>query len=550
MGGLDSSQHVGGDVASTTRIFLVLVVTSSMVNFDSGGTAAILVHLSRGCAVPFLDGNETLLMDPNYPCLDDWDKGVLGAAPYVGLCLGCPLFGELLRTMSEKRVLVASLIGNIIATFIFASVLDKHYLWSSKFLVGLTQSALSIYAPVWVSKFAPADRKTLWYGLMQSSTAIGNLVGYAVCGYLVNLGVFYQHAFQIQAFWLIATCALLWPIATERIDVSAHADVSELGSAGRSRESTALDLEAALLSLQEGDYFDEAFGTYTAGSCSRQNFSGQRDADDYSGAGSFAKADGFGLVAQITALIKCKVYLGTVATICALYFVVTAVQYWASQYFILHFHRPGSEVTTVFILVAGSAPILGVIGGSAVVDRFGGYETPRQMYRSSRIAFVWGALAALGGVGAALIEPLPFEDPQATAQFHAEVICVWLLLFFGGAVLPAVTGIGMAAVPRALRKSASSWSMLLYNVFGFGLGSYLPGYVAEQVSLQLAMRTVFLWSFASVAALAWTSVLAQRSAKESVGHFDDMDYMEWASSPGFDELGTAFDRVEMAETVT
>ncbi len=54
---------------------------------------------------------------------------------------------------------------------------------------------------------------------MQSCVAIGNLVGYAVCGYLVDGGIYYQRAFQIQAFWLLGTMVLLVPIPARRLNV-------------------------------------------------------------------------------------------------------------------------------------------------------------------------------------------------------------------------------------------------------------------------------------------------------------------------------------------
>jgi len=215
--------------------------------------------------------------------------------------------------------------------------------------------------------------------------------------------------------------------------------------------------------------------------------------------------------AQLAALARCPVFVAAVVAISGLYFVVTAVQYWASQFFTADFHRPIGEVTKIFLIVAGTAPVLGVVFGSTMVDRLGGYETAQQMAKSLALTTIWGVIAATSGIVAAFIEPFP-DAPGATWRFYIVAGCIWLLLFFGGAVLPAVTGISMAAVPEGLRKSASSWSMLLYNVFGFSLGAYLPGIVAEHGTLRSAMQVVLLWATLPCVAMACAYVLASRSA--------------------------------------
>lgn len=219
-----------------------------------------------------------------------------------------------------------------------------------------------------------------------------------------------------------------------------------------------------------------------------------------------------GPLAQFIALFRLPIFLSTMLAISGLYFVVTAVQYWASQLFIEDFGRAKAEVTSIFILVAGSAPIIGVIVGSAVVDRVGGYDTPAQMSRASCLTVVWGLAAALSGAVAAAIEPRPPESDGAAWRFITVVVSVWFLLLFGGAILPAVTGISMAAVPDSLKKTASSWAQLFYNSVGYSLGAYLPGLAAQYVSLGNAMRGVFLSSTLCLLALACTYALARRSA--------------------------------------
>eukprot|EP00747_Dinoflagellata_sp_TGD_P084236 gnl/TRDRNA2_/TRDRNA2_162429_c1_seq1.p1 gnl/TRDRNA2_/TRDRNA2_162429_c1~~gnl/TRDRNA2_/TRDRNA2_162429_c1_seq1.p1 ORF type:complete len:638 (-),score=97.73 gnl/TRDRNA2_/TRDRNA2_162429_c1_seq1:201-2018(-) len=490
-------------------IFLVLIMTGSMVNFDSGGTAAVLVLLSKGCptAPTALGHNATLyVQDPHYPCLSEADKGILGAVPYIGLCFGCPLAGQLFARMSEKKVLLGFLMGNVAATFVFAVVLNKYYLWSAKFVVGLTQSAISIYAPVWVSKFAPPAYKTLWYGLMQSSTAMGNLIGYAVCGYLVDLGVYYQRAFQIQAVWLLLTCCALLPIDSKRINVSAQSDPPALdGGSNESSPSKLVGPDKGIQSLEQASL----------------SILSLWDAPEEGHAVDGVK--GANMLVQLTALSRHAIFVSTVLTLCSLYFVVTAVQYWATQFFTIEFRiANGAEITTYFLFISGTAPILGVIVGSSIVDRAGGYDTPQQMAHALFLTNVWSVAASVAGVLAVAVDVMKKDDPASMSlSFNRLLFLVWVMLFFGGAIVPAGTGIGMAAVPESLRATASSWSMLLYNVFGFSLGAYLPGHIAEVSNIRHAMHIVFLWALSASVALAWGYALARRRASRTANGWEE-----------------------------
>ena len=60
-------------------------------------------------------------------------------------------------------------------------------------------------------------------------------------------------------------------------------------------------------------------------------------------------------------------------------------------------------------------------------------------------------------------------------------------LFFGGAVLPALTGMCLASVPEDCRAVASSFSMFTYNVLGYALAPVLMGFIADSYVDQLDM---------------------------------------------------------------
>lgn len=76
-----------------------------------------------------------------------------------------------------------------------------------------------------------------------------------------------------------------------------------------------------------------------------------------------------------------------------------------------------------------------------MISKIGGYDNPKTVY----YVFVFSSI----GIGSALI--IPFVEGMV-------VICVllWIVLFFGGAMMPGLTGIMMSSVSPYLRAFGNS----------------------------------------------------------------------------------------------
>jgi len=135
-----------------------------------------------------------------------------------------------------------------------------------------------------------------------------------------------------------------------------------------------------------------------------------------------------------------------------LFFVVTGIQYWMPTYLKDVFVLPPDEAAVFFTTTSITAPIFGVIIGGIVTTSLGGYNT----IRAQKLQCFFGGLAVLSAI------PIPFTN---TFGFFAAEI--WLVLFFGGAILPPVTGIMLNSVPESKRTSANSIANLCYNLFGY-----------------------------------------------------------------------------------
>ncbi len=111
--------------------------------------------------------------------------------------------------------------------------------------------------------------------------------------------------------------------------------------------------------------------------------------------------------------------------ISSLYFVITGIQFWISDYLRTVLGQEKDKVFMSFALISITGPTSGVVIGGTILDRLGGYTGKSAL----DFCLVCGTLASLSAL------PVPFLN-------HFMTICVllWLVMFFGGALMPAVIG--------------------------------------------------------------------------------------------------------------
>lgn len=63
-----------------------------------------------------------------------------------------------------------------------------------------------------------------------------------------------------------------------------------------------------------------------------------------------------------------------------LYFVVTGIQFWFSDFLITVMNMEKETVFGIFTVVSISGPVLGVVFGGWLSSRLGGYNSPKSLY--------------------------------------------------------------------------------------------------------------------------------------------------------------------------
>lgn len=147
-----------------------------------------------------------------------------------------------------------------------------------------------------------------------------------------------------------------------------------------------------------------------------------------------------------------------------IYFVLTGIQYWVTDYLINFIGESEKVVLTTFSVVSVTGPVLGVVIGGNVTSCLGGFR--------SRTALLMTILVAILCFISAF--PIPFMD-----EFIPFVVCLWFLLFFGGYMMPALSGIMIELIPDDLKAVGNAIANLSYNLLGFLPAPSIYGFIYD-----------------------------------------------------------------------
>lgn len=171
--------------------------------------------------------------------------------------------------------------------------------------------------------------------------------------------------------------------------------------------------------------------------------------------------------ARMKSLATNKTYILLVSSITMLYYIITGIQYWASDYMIRIMKKEKTVVFVWFGILSITSPVLGVVVGGKIVTCLGGYTTKKAVKMTVIIAF----FCFLSGL------PLPVTD-----NFALFLVFLWILMFLGGAILPSLTGIMLNTVPQNQRTTANSIAYLVYNCLGYLPSPFIYGAITDMGS--------------------------------------------------------------------
>lgn len=195
---------------------------------------------------------------------------------------------------------------------------------------------------------------------------------------------------------------------------------------------------------------------------------------------------------QLKMLFTNAIYLLLISSLCCMFFVIAGVQYWITLVMVAVLRISIQAVMAIFICVSITAPIAGVYTGGYIGDFMGGYKGS-SMVPALKFCVISAGLASL----------CTFPVSMSSTGFSVFV-SLWLLLFFGGCIVPCATGIIINSVPREYQPNCSSFAQLCYNILGFFLAPVLSAVIMEQFE---DYSVGLVWGFRFVLAFSWIGFL-------------------------------------------
>ncbi len=209
-----------------------------------------------------------------------------------------------------------------------------------------------------------------------------------------------------------------------------------------------------------------------------QNFSVYNDSSQIIG----NKNNGF--FGNFCQIIRHKIFLLCAMALANLFFIITAIQYWASNYEkkVLE-EKDDNKIFLSFTIVCITSPTLGLFFGGFISSKTGGYESKHSIL----LCLIFGLLAGISSI------PVPWVD-----DIFYFTLYLWLVLFFGAAILPNLIGIIISSLPPHLRGSANSMTNIITNLFGYLPAPAFYGFIYQHTkdeNPRMAMEIIMYSSF-------------------------------------------------------
>ena len=419
---VDLNQPVKITLSRKVRWFLfsILIYLTLVMDLDQGILSSTTDSISKDLE---LNSNEL---------------GGLGSMVFLGKSLGCLLFFTLINQLNRKYMLLINTVFLIFSLILTTQTKKLMLLYISRIIAGLTQSYLSIYLPVWTDQFGIHKHKSMMMACNHLASSLGSLFGY-VFGYSFG----WKLGFYIQNILIMIPVVIIIFIKNKFFSMSLMPVKSKMKLADivEDKENKESDKEEKEKSKEEKEEKKEDPNNL------KDDISLFEDIQK-NGEGNTQGS----IKLQILSIIKSPIFILINITLCSIYIIVAAVQFWINDYLQnnLKIEDAGSRLAMFGGVVLTAFPIGMIVGGIALT-KIGGYESEKAIYIPLVFSLITSIFANLAPLSSNVYIFLPL---------------FWIFFFAGSAIIPAANTISLVSVEKKFAGAASSTSILIYNVLG------------------------------------------------------------------------------------
>ena len=401
-------------IPKSTRwfVYIIFIISNIFITLDHGSIPA-----STWCLYKLFNSNQEI--------------GLFGSLVFVGNLLGSLLYFYLINIIHRKKLLLYSMISLSICLITFILTTNTFFLLSNRIILGIFQSYVIIYLPLWCNQYGITNKRSIMISFGQITVPIGVFIGYLIASICISINEVdgWKYAFIIQS---IAIFLMIIPFyyAPDSVFESKYEsfkdDINTETTFFKESNSLLQDPDASMNEILNITYLPKKK-----------------------------------LIEILKEIMTYKIYMLSIFALSCLYFCVTGLQYWGSDYMnrVLGVHSPEKRLL-YFSIICFSSPTIGVILGGYIVNYLQGYEDKR-VYD---LCFFLSILTFINAMISILSQKLIFF-----------IIFTWITLLFGGAIMPTLTGIVITSLPQHLRASGNSLQLFIGTLFGYLPAPYIYG---------------------------------------------------------------------------
>lgn len=448
-------------------IFSLFIILNLLMNYDHGTVPAATEQLR------------------NYLDLDDSELGLFGSLVFLGVIIGSLISLTIINTFNRKYILMGCLILCGLSLFLFTKTKKYLLLCIDRVIIGIFQAFISIYLPLWCDQFGVERRKTLMLALIQVVGPLGVLVGYIVTTllnmYLSWLPYFgdieknerWLYSFYIQSIliWCISISFIFFPNTyfnskTRRVPIEFE-EILNKNEKGINQDVLKRSFfyngnQNSKESKNNKNYTDNDLESNDIRKANEEkNNNSEDNNNDAKNENNQNNNKEIPFCTKLKLIFSEPLFIFNVLTMSILYFIVTCVQYWASDYMLVALEITDEKLRLfAFSFVCLTSPTMGLITGGFIVDKLGGY------HKKSFFCLVFSLLSIIPAI------PIPLVD-----SIYIYTALLWVLLFFGASLIPSTQGIIIACLPKDVQGSGNSFSIFFFNLLGYFPAPFIYGFI-------------------------------------------------------------------------
>ena len=406
---LNLSKNPNFSISKSERyyVFFLLIISNVFIQMDHGSIPASTWNLYQ-----IFNSNQEI--------------GLFGSLVFIGNLLGSLIYFYLINAYHRKKLLIYSMFFIAICLITFILTTNTIYLLINRVILGLFQAYFIIYLPLWCNQYGITKQREIMFSFAQLTTPLGVFVGYIIASECISINenIGWKFSFIIQSIIILLMIYLFYRVSDKLFDskyVSYKEDKEDIDiNTTNIADITFFKLSESIVLEQDKNLSDIINISY------------------------------------LSQIFSNKIYLLSIFSITCIYYSVTGVQYWGGDYMnrILKVHSPQKRLL-YFSIICFTSPTIGVIIAGYIVKKINnGYNNIKVF----NICLYCSILTFICGVISAFVTEISWF-----------ILFLWISFFFGGIIVPNLTGIIINSLPQHLR--ASGYSLLLF--FGTLLG-YLP----------------------------------------------------------------------------